>query len=184
MNFMKQMALLCWAVLAISSCKQQAQEMPQADFLLKLVKSDSVHGNSVVLTDHSLNVNGSAAAELKYVLKGNRIELRMGIVPGTNVETRLKAILSFKQTGNPLFAAGVYHFPEDSSRLSIVLTERTGSAVLTYNEILDGNVDVQYDPVRRTFSGTFSYLRFSPLPDKGFDRLNFSGWFNDALLEN
>lgn len=184
MKLIKQVTLLTWMVLAISSCKQQAEKMPQADFLLKLVKSDSANGKGIVYTDHSLNVNGSAAAELKYVLKGNRVELRMGIVPGTNVETRLKAILSFKQSGNPLLAAGFYHFPEDSSRLGIMLTERTGSVVTTYNEILDGRVDVQYDPARRTFSGTFSYLRFRPLPDKGFDRLTFSGWFNDALLEN
>ncbi len=157
--------------------------MPTADFLLKFYKSDSASGKSVSYTDHSLNVNGSAKAVLKYQVKGSRIELQMGIEPGTNVQARMNALLVFKNTSNPPLAAGRYTFPEDSSRLSIVLKERTASSFLTYRDVLDGQVDVQYDPVSKTFSGTFRYIRFCPIPGEAYDRLNFTGWFNDALLE-
>ncbi len=171
------------AVLVLGGCMQQAEEMPQSDFLLKLYKSDSASGKSVSYTDHSLNVNGSAKAVLKYQVKGSRIELQMGIEPGTNVQARMNALLVFKNTPNPLLAAGLYRFPEDSSRLAIVLKERTAAADLTYSVVLDGQVDVQYDAFSKTFSGTFRYIRFSPIPGEAYDRLNFTGWFNDALLE-
>lgn|GEM_PF-4768287 len=183
MNLFKFLLFSPVAILVMGGCMQQAEEMPPADFLLKLYKSDSATGKSVAYTDHSLNVNGSAKAVLKYVFKDNRIELQMGIVPGTNVQARMNALLVFKNTSNPILAAGLYRFPADSNRLVIELKECTPSSVLAYRDILDGQVEVQYDTLSKTFSGTFRYIRFRPLPGSEYDRLNFTGWFNDALLE-
>lgn len=177
------LAAVLFGILVMSGCMQQALELPPADFLLKLYKSDSATAKSVAYTDHSLNISGSAKAVLKYVFKNNRIELQMGIEPGSNVEAHLKAVLTFKNTSDPVLAAGIYRFPEDSTRLGIVLSEHGHSILTSYKEILDGIVEVSYDTSRQTFSGTFRYLQFKPLPGKGFDRLNFTGWFNDALLE-
>ena len=137
------------AVLVLGGCMQQAEEMPQSDFLLKLYKSDSASGKSVSYTDHSLNVNGSAKAVLKYQVKGSRIELQMGIEPGTNVQARMNALLVFKNTPNPLLAAGLYRFPTGMYWMDRLMCSMTRSVKHSVGH--SGiSVSVQYQGKRMT----------------------------------
>jgi hypothetical protein len=181
MKTMKWLLLTFSMVIVLTSCIKQAEQLPQADYELNFTKTDSASGQTVLLKEHALNMDGAASARPVFVVKQNSIELTMGLAPTSVVDNHLKIKVQFWQALRPENVAGVYNFPADNNKAAVLLMELYHGVTTSYSTLLRGKMEIDYNTATKKFSGTLTGLEFQkPSANAIYKNYLLAGWFKHA----
>lgn len=180
---MKNVTFSLLFLATLSACNKDAAKLPQADFELRLSKTDSISGVNVLYVDKAINVDGTAFAAATYHAKQNTVELSMGILPVTSVVPRLKAVFVFKQCSDPSKLNGSFNLPADSNKLDLKFTEFIDKTTIIHNRFTQGKIEIEFDSSTRKLKGIISNFKFNHISGRKNYNLILNGWFNHAGVE-
>ncbi len=175
---MKNVITSLLIIVTLSACNKDAAKLPQADFELRLSKTDSISGINVLYVDKAINIDGSAFAAATYRAKQNTVEISMGILPVTSVVPRLEAVFVFKQCSDPSELNGSFNLPADSNKFELKFTEFINNTTIIHNGFIQGKIEVEFDNNTRKLRGTISNFIFNEVSGSKNYNLILNGWFN------